>query len=421
MRRVRMTQDYLHGDVDVGYGGVADVFRQHFADGKEIGAALAVYREGRRVVDLWGGFRNLEGEPWRPDTLVPVFSTTKGMSSMVIAVAHSRGWLDFDEAVATYWPEFAQHDKQDITVRQLLAHQAGLAALDTPLDREVLADSQRLSAALAGQAPLWEPGTRQGYHAWTLGFYEGELIRRVDPDGRTLGTVFAEEVAGPLGIDFHIGLPDEVGDERLATYYAQHPARGLLHLHDVPRALLIGLMIPWSLTSRAFMTLPVIRDLDQINDRDLLRLELPAAGGVGSARGIARAYSALATGGAELGLSPRTLEAFETPVPPPPGGRRDAVLRFDIVFSLGYVKPYPDFPLGSSDRSYGMAGAGGSMGFADPDLELGYAYTPNRMGFGNPTDPREVALRDALYQALNGPPQFRPGSRRPRRSQGDTK
>lgn len=413
VRGVEVGADVVRGDVDEGYGRVADVFRGHFAAGTEIGSSLAVYREGRPVVDLWGGFRTRQGGRWEPDTMVPVFSTTKGMASMAIAVVHSRGWLDFDERVATYWPEFAQNGKGDITVRQLLAHQAGLAALDEPLDREVVADPQRLSEVLARQEPLWEPGTRQGYHAWTLGFYEGELVRRVDPAGRSIGQVFAEDVARPLGVDFHIGLPDDVADERLAVYHGQHPARGLLHLRDVPRALLFGLVQPWSLTFKAFNALPIIRDVNRINDRDLLRLELPAVGGVGSARGIARAYGALATGGSELGLKRETLEAFETPVPAPPGGRRDAVLRFEIVFSLGYVKPYPDFPLGSSERAYGMAGAGGSMGFADPDLELGYGYAPNRMGFGNPTDPREVELRAALYEAIGGPPQFRPGSEDP--------
>lgn len=409
VRGVSVGADAVRGDVDTGYGRVADVFRGHFAAGTEIGASLAVVREGRPVVDLWGGYRSRRGGRWEPDTMVPVFSTTKGMASMAIGVAHSRGRLDFDERVATYWPEFAQNSKDDITVRQLLAHQAGLVTLDEPLDRQVVADPERLSEVLARQRPLWQPGTRQGYHAWTLGFYEAELIRRVDPAGRSLGQLFAEDVAGPLGVDFHIGLPDTISDERLAVYHGQHPARGLLHLRDVPPALLFGLMQPWSLTFRAFNALPIIRDVNRINDRDLLRLELPAAGGVGSARGIARAYGALAAGGGELGLKRETLEAFETPAPAPPGGRRDAVLRFEIVFSLGYVKPYPGFPLGSSNRAYGMAGLGGSMGFADPDLQLGYGYTPNRMGFGNPTDPREVELRAALYEAIGGPPQFQPG------------
>ncbi len=327
------------------------------------------------------------------------------MASIALGVAHSRGWFDLDERVASYWPEFGQSGKEDITVRQLLAHQAGLAALDRRLDLETVSDPDRLAELLARQAPLWEPGTRQGYHAWTMGFYEGELVRRVDPQGRTIGTLFAEEVARPLGLEFHIGLPEDLDDRRLGTFHGVHPARGLLHLRDAPRRLLLGLMNPWGLTSRAFMVLPLAIRPDAINDVALLRQELPAVGGVGNARAVATAYGELAAGGARLGLAPATLAAFEEPAPTPPGGSRDLVLHFDLPLSVGFAKPFEGLPLGSGPRSYAMAGAGGSMGMADPELRLGFGYTPNRMGFGNPTDPREVALREALYRCLGGPPQ----------------
>ena len=408
-RRVRGGVDQVLGDVENGYGAVADVFRRHFTEGREVGAACAVHRDGRLVVDLWGGYRDGPRRlPWEHDTLVPVWSTTKGLASMAFAVAHSRGFLDFDERVAAYWPEFAQNGKESITVRQLLSHRAGLAALDEPIGMETLADPDRLAAQLARQAPLWEPGHRQGYHANTLGFYAGELLRRVDPAGRSLGTAFSEDVATPLGIEFHIGLPDYVGDERLATFHGVHPARGLLHLNDVPRGLLLAFCIPRSLTSRAFMALPLARRVDDINDRDVLRHELAAIGGVGHARGIATAYGELATGGTTLGLDPATLAELEAPARVPPGGRRDLILRSDLPFSLGFAKPFTGFPMGSSDRSYAMAGTGGSIGMADPDLGIGYAYTPNLMGFGSPTDPREVALRTALYRSVGGRPQRPP-------------
>lgn len=385
---------------------VADTFRRQLEQRREIGAACAVFIDGDKVVDLWGGERDRRRRlPWQEDTLVPVFSTTKGLATMVLAVAHSRGRLDFDEAVAAYWPEFAQGGKAAITVRQLLSHRAGLAALDERLDRQVLADRDRLAEVLARQKPLWEPGERQGYHAWTLGFYEAELFRRIDPEGRSLGEGFAADVAAPLGLDFHIGLPDDIDDERLATFHGVHPATGLLHVRDVPRALLLALCNPRSLTSRAFTTLPLVSNPNRINDRGLLRLELPAVGGVGDARSIARAYGEFATGGAALGLGRSTLAELEAPPAAPPGGRRDLVLRSELRFSLGFAKPSPDLPLGSDGRSYAMAGAGGSIGMADPALGLGFAYTPNRMGFGSPTDPREVELRDALYRCLDGPPQ----------------
>jgi len=268
-----------------------------------------------------------------------------------------------------------------------------------------ISDPDALAPRLARQAPLWEPGSRQGYHAVTLGFYESELLRRVDPAGRTIGRAFAEDVAAPLGIDFHIGLPDHVDDGRLARFHGVHPARGILHVGAAPRKLLLALCNPRSLTSRAFMAIPIARHPERINDRHLLRHELAAFGGVGNARGIARAYGELATGGRRLGLRPATPTALETPAAPPPGGRRDLVLHSDIPFSLGYARAFPGFPLGTDQRSYAMAGAGGSIGMADPALGVGFAYTPNRMGFGSPTDPREVALRDALYRCLDGPRQ----------------
>lgn len=415
---VRTRPDQVDGDVAPGLGPVADTFRHQLAQGRSIGAACAVVRDGELVVDLWGGLRDgARGLPWERDTLVPVFSTTKGMASMAVAVAHSRGHLDLDARVCAYWPGFAQHGKDAVTVRQLLSHQAGLAALDAPIDSELLGDPDALAVPLARQAPLWEPGTRQGYHAVTFGFYASELLRRADPAGRTIGLAFAEDVAAPLGVDFHIGLPDHIDGDRLATFHAVHPSRGILHLGAAPRGLLLALCNPRSLTSRAFNAIPIARHPERINDRRLLRHELPSFGGVGDARGIARAYGALATGGRQLGLRPETLAELEAPVVAPPGGRRDLVLHSDIPFALGFARGFDGFPLGSDGRSYAMAGAGGSIGMADPTLGIGFAYTPNRMGFGSPTDPREVALRDALYRCLGGPPQD-PAARPRRRRAG---
>ena len=185
--KVKVSPDLMGGDVDEGYGKVADAFRRNLSSGQEVGAAFAVYRDGRKVVDLWGGFRNgITQAPWEQDTLVTVFSTTKGVASLAVAVAVSRGLLSYDAKVADYWPEFAQAGKDAITVRQLLAHQAGLSALKPPLTLNDLAEPTRMSAKLAAQAPAWTTGTRHGYHGITLGWYEGELIRRADPAGAHL-------------------------------------------------------------------------------------------------------------------------------------------------------------------------------------------------------------------------------------------
>lgn len=399
---------WIRGDVAPGFGPVADTFVRNFAAGMEVGAALHVVRDGEPIVDLWGGHADRERtRTWQPDTMVPVFSTTKGMATAAVLVAHSRGWLDFEAPVAAYWPEFAAHGKGALTVRDLLGHRAGLAVLDEPLEWHVLAEPDALAARLAAQRPLWEPGTRQGYHAVTYGFYAGELVRRVDPAGRSIGTFFAEEVAAPLGgLDFHIGVPNDLPDERLARFLDAPPAKGLAHLGDIEWRLITGLLRPGSLAARAFGVMPIgAQEMGRINDREILRLELPAFGGVGSARALGSVYGELSGDGGRLGLRSETLDAVATPASARASGERDLVLGFDLVFALGFGRPSGAFQLGSSDRSYGFAGAGGSFGFADPDLSLGYGYVMNQMGFGSPTDPREVALRDALYRCLGERPQ----------------
>jgi CubicO group peptidase (beta-lactamase class C family) len=199
----------IQGKVTRGFEPVQEAFIENFTRRNELGAACSAYYQGEKVVDLWGGVRDkITGEPWQEDTLVFVASTTKGMAAMVMALVHSRGLLDYEERVCTYWPEFAQNGKEKVTVRQLLSHQAGLLALNALVDKCVLADFDRLADALAQQKPAWEPGTRQAYHAISLGFYEGELLRRVDPQRRSLGQFFQEEIASPLGLDFYIRLPE---------------------------------------------------------------------------------------------------------------------------------------------------------------------------------------------------------------------
>ena len=410
--KVDVPPGLLGGDADAGYGPVADAFRRNFAERGEIGAACAVYRDGRKVVDLWGGYRDgRRREPWREDTLVTVFSTTKGVSGLALAVAHARGWIEHDAPVARYWPEFAAAGKEAVTVRQLLAHQAGLPAIDRPLSVADLADLDVVAAALAAQRPAWVPGERHGYHAISLGWFEGELIRRVDPAHRTLGRFFAEEVAAPLGIDFHIGVPDTVDPERIAHVHGFRPAEMLLHLGTMPRGFVLGFLNPRSVTARSFANPKVLGRTDNYNRPDVRRLELPAANGTGAVRGIARAYGDAATGGAGLGLGPATLDALERPAQAPTAGRLDVVLRVPTQFSLGYVKPFPAFRFGADgDRAFGTPGAGGSFGFADPQTGIGFAYAMNRAGFHLWDDPRELALREALFRTVLGERSQRPGS-----------
>ena len=234
----------LHGAVCRGFEGVHEAFVGNFTERGEVGGACCVYLRGAKVVDLWGGLRNTQtGEPWEQDTMVLVYSATKGLAAMTLAVAHSRGWLDYEERVSTYWPEFAQHGKGRITVRQLLAHQAGLFAFDEHVDRDLVSDLDRLAVVLARQKPAWEPGSRQAYHAISLGFYEGELLRRVDPHHRSLGNFFQDEIASPLGLEVYIRLPESVPNARLATLTPPGRLEMLVHF---PLRLTVDSMNPRS-------------------------------------------------------------------------------------------------------------------------------------------------------------------------------
>jgi CubicO group peptidase (beta-lactamase class C family) len=387
----------IGGIVADGYQSVRAAFFENFTRRRELGGACCAYQGARQVVDVWGGIRNEQtGEPWERDTMVVVHSATKGLAAMTLAIAHSRGWLDYEERVCTYWPEFAQQGKERITVRQLLAHQAGLFAINEPVDRSTVADLDRLAVILARQKPAWEPGTRQAYHAMSLGFYEGELLRRIDPQHRSLGRFFQDEIATPLGIDTYINLPDDIPNSRLAKMV---PPGFAAMLSGFPLRLALATLNHRSNIYRALVINPgssVYMDRDRIYARNL---EAPSGGAVTTARGLARAYSAFARGDGELGLLPKTLELLAAPAIPPKRGFFDECMKVEVPFSLGFMKPSAALPFGS-EKSFGSPGAGGAMGFADPVEGVGYAYVTSRMGTRLSGDPRDIALRDALYSSL---------------------
>jgi len=390
----------IHGHVSTGFEAVRDAFAENFARRHELGGACCVYRAGEKVVDLWAGSRNREtGEPWEENTMVLVYSATKGLAAMTLAIAHSRGWLDYDERVSSYWPEFAQQGKEAITVRQLLAHQAGLFAFDEPVDVGLVADLDRLAVVLARQKPAWPPGARQAYHALSLGFYEGELLRRIDPRHRSLGQFFQDEIATPLGLDVYLRLPETIPNARLATLAKPSPASMLLHF---PIRLTLSAMSHRSNIYRALVVNPgseIVHDPERVYVRSL---EVPSGGGVGSARAIAGAYNVFATGGEPLHLRPETLQALSAPAIPSAHGFYDECLKGDVRYSLGFMKPSPSWPFGGAS-SFGSPGSGGALGFADPESGIGYAYVTSQMGTTLTGDPRDVALRHALYASVGQP------------------
>ena len=385
----------VQGEVTPGFEGVRDEFARNFAQRGELGGACCAFYRGRPVVDIWGGVRNkATGDNWERDTMVIVYSATKGLSAMTLALAHSRGWLDYERRVSEYWPEFAQNGKGAVTVRQLLAHQAGLYCLDEPVTRRLVEDLDRLSVVLARQTPAWKPGDRQGYHGITIGFYENELVRRIDPKHRTIGQFFQDEIATPLDLDFYIRLPETVPDSRLATI--ARPGRRQMLTGLSPRVLL-AFANPRSRIRRVLRGSELPHDDARVYVRNL---EVPAGGGVGTARAIARAYGVFANGGKALNLRQETLDLLAAPAIAPRLGFRDVCMNMEAEFSLGFMKPSRAISFGGPS-SFGSPGAGGAMGFADPATGIGYAYVTSQMGTVLTGDPRDVALRNALYAAID--------------------
>ncbi|CAJ1585244.1 serine hydrolase domain-containing protein [[Mycobacterium] wendilense] len=402
--KVTVAPDLIDGDVDEGYGKVADAFRANFAAGREVGAALVVYRDGAKVVDLWGGYRDgVTKARWQPDTMVNTFSTTKGVAALVVAHAVSAGLFDYDAPVCEYWPEFGAGGKNRVTVRQLLGHQAGVCALKPAPTLAEVGDPARLAPMLAAQRPAWRPGARHGYHAVTLGWYQSELIRRTDPGGRTLGRYLADEIAVPMDLDYHIGLPASVDRDRVAFIHGWPRVEALLNARSLPLGTTLSSLNPFGLFARAGAVPRSVNAFTSDYNRDDVRsVEIPSVNGIGTARAVAELYSEASRTGARIGICPKTLSALQDPAELPAGGARDKVLGVPTAYSLGFSKPTRDFCFGSSGTAFGTPGLGGSFGFADPDTGVGYGYVMNRLGFHLHSDPRELSIRQALFGGVLG-------------------
>jgi len=383
-----MSGTRIEGHCDERFRAVRDAFEASFDRG-EVGAAVSVVIDGEPVVDLWAGFADAaRTRPWERDTIVNVYSTTKGMTAICAHRLVDEGRLDLDEPVATYWPEFAQQGKQDVPVRMLLSHQAGLCAVDPPLAPEHRYDWERTTDALAAQKPLWEPGEFHGYHAMTYGHLVGEVVRRID--GRSLGTYFQEEVAAPLHADFHIGFGEE-HDPRCADMIPAPRDPGAPDLFEML------MKSPDSLAAKVFGGSTI--DSDAVNSRAWRAAEIPAGNGHGTARALARIYGALARGGEIDGvrvLSPEGVERANTEQV----RGEDAVLKpLHTRFGLGFMMTQPMIPLGPNPRAFGHPGAGGSIAFADPDAKIGFGYVMNQMQMGLTGGAHGFSLIAALYEA----------------------
>jgi CubicO group peptidase (beta-lactamase class C family) len=371
----------IGGDVDPAFAAVADAFADNFRNEGEIGASVCVFQAGRKVVDLWGGHADAaRTRPWGPDTIVNVWSTTKGMMALCVARLVDQGLLANDRPVADYWPAFAANGKGAVTVAQLFSHQAGLCGPGRPLTEAEMLDTDFVADLLAAEAPHWPVGTRSGYHALTIGPLGDGLFKHVV--GKTVGQYFRDEIAGPLGVDFHIGLPAEEDSRVAEIVHDGNPESGGPDSFNAFQRL-------------AQQNVPIRSGI--ANLRAWRAQGTPSAAGTGNARGLATVYSALATdrrlGGVELVSEKALAAATEIQVE-----NEDLVLRFPMSWGIGFALNKAMGVYGTSPRAFGHHGWGGSFAFADPDSGLAVAYAQNFMREPQGgLDPRFAALVGAVY------------------------
>ncbi|MDZ7673510.1 MAG: serine hydrolase domain-containing protein [Acidimicrobiales bacterium] len=401
------TSGGIRGTVADGFDAVRDAFEANFTEHGDVGAGTAVFVDGECVVDLTGGVTDPEeGRPYDADTLQLVFSSTKGVAAIAAHLLVQRGQLDVDARVADLWPEFAQNGKEDVTVAQVLSHRVGLPVIDERLSLDQVVQIQPVVDALAAQAPMWEPGTAHGYHALTFGWLVGEIVKRVD--GRTIGEFVADELAGPLDLDLWIGLPEDQ-DHRIAPLIASMPGDGTgddmdLGSVDPEIAPLLGelataFLDPESTLNRALHLNGAFMEGEGLawNRPEVWRSQIPAANGITNARSLAKLYSScvVETDGVRMLDDETVARATEEH-----SNDRDQTLVVPTRFGLGFFLPSTFSPL-MGGNSFGHAGAGGSLGLADPDRRVGFAYVMNRMSANLSNDQRTAGLIDAVKGALD--------------------
>jgi CubicO group peptidase (beta-lactamase class C family) len=372
-----MTAAKVSGNCDARFAKVRDVFEASLASGEEIGASVAVLIDGSPVLSLFGGFADpAKTRPWTEDTLVNVYSTTKAMAAFCLHQLVEEGKVDLDAPVARYWSEFAAAGKGEVPVRWLLSHRVGLPALKKLLPNEALYDWDAMTSALAAETPWWKPGERHGYHAVTFGWLVGEVVRRVT--GKSVGSVFRERIAGPLGADFWMvaqPAPDTGGFNLMEAFMKD----------------------PEGMVARAFMNPPSMAFGP--NNPAWRRAEIPAANGHANALAIAKVYgAAVAPSAGRRVLAPESIARASSEQ----SAGKDAVLQLETRFGLGFMIPQArrDARFGPGERAFGHPGAGGSLGFGDPDARIGFGYAMNKMGPSILMDVRPLALIDALYSCL---------------------
>lgn len=375
-----MSDTKVHGTAQDRFEPVRDLMAANFASGADLGASFAATIDGETVVDLWGGWADeAMTRPWERDTIVNVYSTTKTMTALTALLIADRGELDFATPVAHYWPEFAQAGKEKVTVGHLMSHASGLSGWEAPLVREDLYDWEKVTALLAAQAPWWEPGSAPGYHAISQGYLVGEVIRRIT--GKSLGTVFREEIAEPLGADFHIGFGPEL-DHRVADL--------------IPPAAALG---DWmSDIQRKSLSNPIVDPIDT-RTREWRAAEIPAAGGHGNARSVAEIHMLLANGGIAKGKRLLSEAGCRRALELQVEGNDKVLMNLPIKFGLGFGLPGDMLPLPNPNTIF-WGGYGGSLVVIDMDARATYSYVMNKMNSGLMGDARSFGLIQTMWAAM---------------------
>lgn len=388
---------------------VKEIFEENFTKRGEIGASCCVYHHGELVVDLWGGEADTKGRPWKENTKAMVFSTTKGLASLSLAFLHSEGLFDYDDPIAKYWPDFAAHGKDKITIRQFLGHQEGLCAVDFPITPSLLKTSNfdTFNKKLANQKLLWPSGTKKVYHAWTLGFYMDAICSFIDPKNRNTSRVFSEEIASKINTDCYIGRPYNLKDEDVADLVKMDVLPFLFrdktdknHIY-IPKFFdFLKILNPYSLRHKVMMNPKFSLNINNFNKKEIQALELASCMGFCGARDLAKVYSEFSMQTPNLNFSKKTLNELEKMPKSKLAYTYDEMTGCEVPISLGFVKTYKHWKYGNNSRAYGNHGTGGSGGFADPENKIGYAYVMNKLGVYGLNDPREYALRSKIYEII---------------------
>ncbi|WP_370318672.1 serine hydrolase domain-containing protein [Oricola sp.] len=380
---------HLQGSYDEAFAGVAEAFAENYVSEEEIGSATAVYVDGKKVVDLWGGYRDPDySQPWNEDTIVCMMSVAKGIAGMSFNILIDRGIVDPDKPVAEYWPEFAQNGKEGVLVRHVLDHTAGLPVVMEPMWRGAIFDCDATVAALEKQAPLWEPGTVAAYHIHTQGNILGEIVRRVT--GKRFPVFIRDEVTGPLGMDYQYGNLSDADLARCATLVPTVEGTLLARRDTDPDALI----------SKGFTQFPDAPMPDILNSTEWRRAEITSASGHGNARAVSRVYAAIARGGELVGvklMKPETIRDMLTEQ----HNQTERMQERPYHQGRGVLLNTPvSVWMGPNPHAFGHHGFGGSIGMGDPDAKIGFSYSCNKMHARGDNGPRARRIIEALYEAI---------------------